>query len=66
MKILIWIIVALVIVGGLAWFMSSDPTSTLTNDGQEQDNLQQITESTSIESDDEVFTEIDQALAELD
>ena len=67
MKILFWIIVALVIVGGLFWFMSpnsEDKTSNQNNDQEGSTN--KITESTSIESDDEVFNEIDNALSELE
>ncbi|MEK6908691.1 MAG: hypothetical protein AABX23_01420 [Nanoarchaeota archaeon] len=65
MKILIWIIVALVIVGGLAWFMSGDK-ETSTNTQQNSLENTGITESSSIGSDDQVFTEIDNALSELE
>ena len=62
MKILIWIIVALVIVGGLAWFMSGDSTTN----SEESFQSTEVTESSSIESDQQVFTEIDNALEGLE
>lgn len=63
MRILIGIIVLLVIVGGVFWFMSSSDTTMDREDPQEQ---REITESSSIESSDEVFTEIDNALEGLE
>jgi cell division septal protein FtsQ len=71
MKILIWVIVALVIVGGLTWFLSPNKSNVekITNVGsnnQQQQNTQQVTETGSITSDDEVFNEIDNALAGLE
>ncbi|MEK6894650.1 MAG: hypothetical protein AABX10_04255 [Nanoarchaeota archaeon] len=65
MKILIWIIVGLVIVGGLVWFMSGDQ-ETGTNTGSNGLQNTEVTESSSIQSDEEVFTEIDNALAGLE
>lgn len=62
-KILMWIVVAIVIVGGLAWFMSSDSTSSNTNTQQTQGT--EVTQSSSIVSDEQVFTEIDNALEGL-
>ncbi len=64
MKILIGIIVAIVIVGGLVWFMSGDSTSDSSNTNSNQNT--EVTESSSIESDQEVFTEIDNALEGLE
>jgi len=70
MKILIWIIVALVVVGGLAWFLSSDSSTNTDNTDSNFNKNQvpsgQVTESGSIESDDQVFEEIDNALSELE
>lgn len=64
MKILMWIIVAIVIIGGLAWFMSGDNEST--NNAGNQQSINEVTESSSIESDEQVFTEIDNALEDLE
>jgi len=67
MKILMWIIVAVVLVGGLAWFLSSDESDANNTESENlpEQNPSQITESGSIESDDEVFSEIDNAVEEL-
>ena len=67
MKALIWIIVALVIVGGLAWFLSSDESNgDKIESGAGQQGTSRIIETGSISSDDNIFTEIDNALAELE
>lgn len=64
-KIIMWIIVAIVIVGGLVWFMSPDQSIDSTNTDSETTNTE-ITETSSITSSDEVFTEIDNALEDLE
>ncbi len=64
-KIIMWIIVAIVIVGGLVWFMSPDQSIDTTNTDSETTNTE-ITETSSITSSDEVFTEIDSALEGLE
>ncbi|MBM3232465.1 hypothetical protein FJZ21_03775 [Candidatus Pacearchaeota archaeon] len=66
MKLLIWGIVVLVIIGGLAWFMSGDSEDSSTEGGSSVAPSSEITESSSIESDDEVFAEIDNALEDLE
>jgi flagellar basal body-associated protein FliL len=63
MKILIWIIVALIIVGGLVWFMSGDST---TETESSQNQATEVTEESSIESDEQVLAEIDNALQGLE
>lgn len=60
-----WIIVAIVIVGGLVWFMSGDSSLDATNSNSKTTNTE-ITEASSITSSDEVFTEIDSALEGLE
>lgn len=66
MKILIGIIVVIVIVGGLFWFMSGDESTTPSdNRGQSQTGTE-VTESSSIDSSDDVFSEIDNAMAGLE
>ncbi|MGV8131459.1 MAG: hypothetical protein ACP5N7_05170 [Candidatus Pacearchaeota archaeon] len=64
-KIIMWIIVAIVIVGGLVWFMSPDQSIDKTNTDSETTNTE-ITETSRITSSDEVFTEIDSALEGLE
>jgi hypothetical protein len=64
MKIIIWIIVAIVVIGGLAWFMSSDSIQDSTNNTGNTGS-QEIIESGSINSNDQVFNEIDNALSSL-
>ena len=60
MKILIWIIVAIVIVGGLFWFMSGDSNQ------QNSGNTDTLSENGRvIDTDDKVFEEIDEALTGL-
>lgn len=68
MKILIWIIVALVIIGGLAWFFSSGTKESGSLDVQEQQNNVDISSENSrvIGTDTQVFDEIDDALAGLE
>ncbi|MBS3083430.1 hypothetical protein J4423_01355 [Candidatus Pacearchaeota archaeon] len=68
MKILIWIIVAIVIVGGLFWFMSGDSNNS-SNDSENQQNsgnTDTLSENGRvIDTDDKVFEEIDEALTGL-
>lgn len=64
-KIIMWVIVAIVIVGGIFWFMSGD-SSTDTMNADSETTSTEITESSSIQSDEEVFTEIDSALEGLE
>ncbi len=64
-KIIMWIIVAIVIVGGVFWFMSGDSSTDTINTDSETTSTE-ITESSSIQSDEEVFTEIDSALEGLE
>jgi len=56
----------LVVIGGLAWFMSGDETSSTNTGTQNQIQSTEITESSSIQSDDEVFSEIDNAIDQLE
>lgn len=66
MKIIIWLIVAIVVIGGLAWFLSSDSTqSSKSNTENQNTGSQEITESGNINSNDQVFNEIDNALSAL-
>ncbi len=66
MKIIIWAIVAIVVIGGLAWFMSSDSSQSSTSNTENQNTgPQEITESGNINSNDQVFNEIDNALSAL-
>jgi hypothetical protein len=71
-KLLMWIIVAIVIVGGLVWFMSGDDsTSTITQTDTAENTgssaqATSVTESSSIESDEEMFNEIDAAMADYE
>lgn len=61
MKILIWIIVALVVIGGIAWFLSSDTADS--SNVLEQENVDQLTESGRIiDTDNKVFDEIEEAV----
>ncbi len=64
-KIIMWVIVAIVIVGGVFWFMSGDSSTDTINTDSETTSTE-ITESSSIQSDEEVFTEIDSALKGLE
>lgn len=64
-KIIMWIVVAIVIVGGLVWFMSS-PDSTNNVDTENQQLSNEVTESSSIQSDEQVFAEIDSAIEGLE
>ncbi len=64
-KIIMWVIVAIVIVGGVFWFMSGDSSTDTINTDSETTSTE-ITESSSIQSDEEVFTEIDSALEGLE
>ena len=65
MKILVWIIVAIVIVGGLFWFFSSPETADSSND-TEQQNTDTLSENGRvIDTDDKVLAEIDDALTGL-
>lgn len=68
MKILVWIIVALVIVGGLVWFLSSPSTEETSNTTGSSDtnNENQVTQGSSISSDEDVFAEIDAAMEDLE
>ena len=69
MKILIWIIVAIVLVGGLVWFMSGDSNNLSNNSGSEtnEGNSVDISENGRvIDTDDKVLAEIDDALAGLE
>ncbi len=67
MKIIIWAIVAIVIVGGIAWFISSDNSEANSQqiDNEENNNPNQISEDNTLETDDDVFNEIDDALNSL-
>lgn len=66
MKILIWVIVALVVVGGLVWFLSSDTTESV-NTPEDQNNIEDISENNNIiDTDSAVFDEIDDALGTLE
>lgn len=62
-KILIGIVVAIVIVGGLVWFMSGDSSIDTTSNSE---TANEVTESSSIQSDEQVFAEIDNALEGLE
>ena len=65
MKLLIWLIVAVVIVGGMAWFLSSDTADS--SDALEQQNVDPLSESGRIiDTDTKVLEEIDDALAGLE
>lgn len=63
MRIILGIIVGLVLIGGLVWFMSGDSSTDSSTETQQAD---EITETTNIESDEQVFTEIDNALEGLE
>lgn len=71
-KLIIGIVVALVIIGGVVWFTSDnkEPTTQIDNSNAESTassaQSNEVTESSSIESDDEVFAEIDNALEGLE
>ena len=68
MKILIWVIVAVVIVAGLAWFLSSDAAES--SDALEEQNpsgVDQLSENGRIiDSDKKVLEEIDESMLELE
>ncbi len=66
MKILIGIIVAVVLIGGLVWFFSSDTTPV--NEEQQNQVTDQLSESGGrvIDTDDKVFEEIDDAMNSLE
>ncbi|MBS3081715.1 hypothetical protein J4416_02115 [Candidatus Pacearchaeota archaeon] len=67
MKLLIWVIVAIVVVGGLAWFLSADKSESSSQQQQQTDNAEQLSEDGRIISTDEdVFSEIDDALNTLE
>ena len=68
MKTLIWIIVAIVIIGGLVWFMSRDSNNSSNDSGSgtNQGSTDTLSENGRvIDTDDAVFEEIDDALAGL-
>lgn len=65
MKILMWVVVAIVIVGGLVWFMSSPETDN-SNSEANSEYRGEITESSSIQSDEQVLAEIDNAIEGLE
>ena len=66
MKILIWIIVAIVIVGGLVWFFSS-PTAVDQSNNENQPTPDTLSENGRvIDTDDKVFEEIDDALTGIE
>jgi len=70
MKILMWIIVAIVIVGGLFWFFSSPETADSSNNTGSETNQANSADTLSengrvIDTDDKVFEEIDEALSSL-
>ncbi len=66
MKILIWIIVTIVIVGGLFWFLSSD-TAESSNFLEEQNNTDPLSENGRIiDTDTKVFEEINDAVSGLE
>lgn len=64
MKILIWVIVAIVFIGGLAWFLSPD------SNYEEQETSQNIDQELEggeiIDTEENLLTEIDNALAGLE
>lgn len=64
MRIVIGIIVLLVLIGGLFWFMSGNESGR--EEIRETATESDISESSSIESDEEVFNEIDTAMAGLE
>ncbi|MEK6916070.1 MAG: hypothetical protein AABW89_06025 [Nanoarchaeota archaeon] len=64
MKIIIWLIVAIVLVGGLAWFLSSD-TENINSLNEEKDTSQISEEGRVIDTDNAVLDEIDEVLSEI-
>ncbi len=68
MKMFIWIIVAIIIVGGIAWFLSSsNKASDTSSDNNQQDSIDQLSENGRIiDTDAKVFEEIDDAVNALE
>jgi len=64
MKILIWVIVAIVLIGGLAWFLSSD--STYEEQETSQNTGQELEGGEIIDTEENLITEIDNALNNLE
>lgn len=65
MKTLIWIVIALVVIGGIAWFLSSDAAQS-SDALEQQDNYDPLSENGRIiDTEDKVFEELDEAIAEL-
>ena len=64
MKIIIWLIVAIVLVGGLAWFLSSD-TENINSLNEEKDTSKISEEGRVIDTDNAVLDEIDEVLSEI-
>ena len=66
MKALIWIIVAVTVIGGLAWFLSSD-TANSSRTLDQQDNVDPLLDSGRIiDTDTKIFEEIDDAIGLLE
>jgi len=68
MKAVIWIIVAIVIVGGLVWFFSTTPPDpTYPEDNNQQNNRDQLSaDGRVLETDTDIFDEIDDAVGYLE
>ncbi len=65
MKLLIWIVIALVIIGGIAWFMSSNDID-LDGDASDSDVDTLSENGRVIDTDTAVFDEIDDAMGEIE
>lgn len=71
-KLILGVVVALVIIGGVVWFTSDSKDSSTQIETSNAESIEsssqsnEVTESSSIESDDEVFAEIDNALEGLE
>ncbi|MEK6847335.1 MAG: hypothetical protein AABY16_04155 [Nanoarchaeota archaeon] len=69
MKSIVWTIVALVIFGGIAWFFLSDnsESDTQQTDSSDDVNVDELSvEGRVLETDDNVFSEIDDAVNDLE